>query len=82
MSGMFSGNASFLRETILSWAPREKLRIQNKQANHRAKPFKRHLKKDGSRKKHCNECLIRFEIHKKARDFFGKQFVFGLFGAN
>ena len=33
MSGMFSGYASFLRETIFSWTPRGKLRSRNRQVD-------------------------------------------------
>ena len=80
MSGVFPENASFLRETFLSWVPRGKLRCRNKQIHHGAKPLERHRKKEIQRK-HYIECLIRFRTHKKPRLFSRNSFL-GFLGQN
>ena len=75
-----SKNTSFL-EAILFWAIFGKMRSTgNQQVHQRAKLIEKHLKNDGFPKKHCNECLICFEIHQKTRIFW-KQFFFRVFGA-
>ena len=76
MSEMFSENTSFLREKIIFWAPRGKLRSSRSQQVHhnRAKPLERHLKEDRTQRKHCNEYLICFEVQRKHVFFENKSF--------
>ena len=67
-------NTLYLK-AILFWATWGKMRSTGNQHVYQgAKVFEKHPK-CGNQRKHCNECLIRFEIHQKTR-LFWKQFFF------